>query len=251
MTVNSDFKTRLRNREPLLGVFVKSPSPILVEILGQSGLDFMVLDAEHAPFDRAAIDTAMIAGRASGCPIVVRVPNGNPDTILGVLDGGAAGLMVPHVCSAAQAQALANAVRYGKGGRGFSGTSRAADYARRKLPEHFELANREVSLICQIEDPEGYDARDEIAAVAGVDALFVGRADLSVSYGLQDFFAPETAQKCRDVLGVRGAATGLYLSPSEDLVPWRRAGATLLVIGSDHTLITNGVKALRQSVDAA
>ncbi len=248
MTVNADFKTRLSNRETLLGVFVKTPSPIVIEILGQSGLDFMVVDAEHAPFDRSAIDTAMIAGRAAGCPIIVRVPNGHPDTILGVLDSGAAGVMVPHVCTVEQARELAAAVRYGKGGRGFAGTTRAADYAQRSLSEHFSLANQEVSLICQIEDPEGYEACAEIAAVDGVDALFVGRADLSVSYGLQDFFAAETTQRCNEILGVTGAATGLYLAPSEDTTQWQAAGASLLVVGSDHSLLSSGVGLLRQRI---
>ncbi|MEV8468674.1 aldolase/citrate lyase family protein [Fluviibacterium sp. DFM31] len=248
MTVNSDFKDRLAAGQKMLGVFVKTPQPIVIEILGQSGLDFMVIDAEHAPFDRQAIDTAMIAGRAAGCPIIVRVPKGDPETLLGVLDSGAAGVMVPHVCSVAQAEDLARAVRYGPGGRGFAGTTRAADYARRGLQEHFDQTTREVSLICQIEDPEGYDARAGIAAVEGVDALFVGRADLSVSYGFRDFFAPETAERCREVLGLAGAATGLYCAPGEDITPWQQAGGSLFVIGSDHTLMTRGVAQMRETV---
>ncbi|SNT01475.1 HpcH/HpaI aldolase family protein [Tropicimonas sediminicola] len=248
MTVNSDFKARLSAGQEMLGVFVKTPQPIIIEILGQSGLDFMVIDAEHAPFDREAIDTAMIAGRAAGCPILVRVPKGDPETILGVLDSGAAGVMVPHVCTAEQAAALAKAVRYGPGGRGFAGTTRAADYARRGLQEHFDRTAGEVSLICQIEDPEGYENFRSIASVDGVDALFVGRADLSVSYGLRDFFARETADRCAEILGAKGAATGLYCAPNEDVAPWRRAGGSLFVIGSDHTLMTRGVAQMREAV---
>ena len=250
MSINSDFKARLTARDPLLGVFVKTPDPMLIEVLGQSGLDFLVLDAEHAPFDRRAVDTAMIAGRATGCPLVIRVPNGQPETLLGFLDSGAAGIMVPHVCTAPQASALARSMRYGPSGRGFAGTTRAADYARRSLTEHFEQTADEVSLICQIEDPEGYDNRAEIAATEGVDALFVGRADLSVSYGLRDFFASETAARCGDVLAVTGAATGLYTAPGEPLNTWRAAGASLFVVGSDHTLLTTGVARLKKQMPA-
>lgn len=248
MTVNAQFRSRLTAGQEMLGVFVKTPHPIVIEILGQSDLDFIVIDGEHAPFDREAIDTAMIAGRAAGCPIVVRVPRGDPETILGVLDSGAAGIMAPHVCAPDQARALSRAARYGPGGRGFAGTTRAADYARRSLTDHFDQTDKEVSLICQIEDPEGFENFADIAAVEGVDALFVGRADLSVSYGLRDFFAPETAARCRDILGAAGAATGLYCAPGEDIAPWRRAGGSLFVVGSDHTLMTQGVARLRKTL---
>ena len=250
MRVNADFKARLVARAPLLGVFVKTPDPMLIEVLGQSGVDVLVLDAEHAPFDRRAVDTAMIAGRATGCPLVIRVPNGAPETLLGFLDAGAAGIMVPHVCCADQAAALVKSMHYGPGGRGFAGTTRAADYARRSLQDHFAMTSDEVSLICQIEDPAGYDNREAIAGVDGVDALFVGRADLSVSYGLRDFFAPQTAARCRDVLGVSGAATGLYAAPGEDLTGWRAADASLFVVGSDHTLLTSGVARLKADFPA-
>ena len=200
------------------------------------------------PFDRTAIDTSIIAGRATGCPIIVRVPNGNADTILGVLDSGAAGVMVPHVCTANHARGLVKAVHYGPDGWGFAGTTRAADYARRSLVEHLESTAHEASLICQIEDVAGYNNFAEISAVEGVDALFVGRADLSVSFGAIDFFASETAERCRDVLSADGTATGLYCAPGEDITPWRKAGASLFVIGSDHTLMTRGIAELRDTV---
>jgi len=189
MTVNSDFKKRLIAKDPLLGTFIKTPHPIIVEIMANAGFDFLVVDAEHAPFDRSTIDMMLIAGRAENCPIIVRVPNSTPDWVLNVLDAGAAGIMVPHVETASQAQSLVRSVTYGPGGRGFAGTSRAADYARRPLAEHLATARDEVSLICQIEDPDGVVNHADIAAVEGVDALFIGRADLAVSHGLNDFFA--------------------------------------------------------------
>lgn len=247
MTLNATFKTRLAGREQLLGLFVKTPHPIITEVLGHAGVDFVILDAEHAPFDRAAVDTCAIAARATGCPLLVRIPNDNPDTILGMLDCGISGIVVPHVKSAQQAAEIVRNTRYGQDqGRGFAGTTRAADYARRSLSEHFDLANREVSVICQIEDPEGYDAYEDIAAVDGVDALFVGRADLAVSYGANDFHAPEIGRKCAEVLGAKDSATGLYCAPGEDISRWRDAGASLFVIGSEHSLMMQGIARIRQ-----
>ncbi len=240
MTENRMLKSRIRAKEPLIGAFIKTPHPIVIEIMGASGLDFLVLDAEHAPFDRSSIDMAMIAGRSVGCPLIVRVPITSPDWILNVLDAGAAGIMVPHVTSPAQAEELVKMTRYVAGGRGFAGTTRAAQYAKRNFKDHLTQTEHETSLICQIEDPEGVDAFERISNVDGVDALFVGRADLAVSYGFDGFFAPEVAAKCEAVLGATGCATGLYCAPAEDLQSARKAGATFFVVGSEHALMARG-----------
>jgi 2-keto-3-deoxy-L-rhamnonate aldolase RhmA len=246
MTVNSEFKKKLIAKEPLLGTFIKTPHPIIIEIMANAGFDFLVLDAEHAPFDRTTIDMMIIAGRAENCPIIVRVPNSTPEWVLNVLDAGAAGIMVPHVETAVQAQKLAQSVTYGPGGRGFAGTSRAADYARRPLVDHLEKARDEVSLICQIEDPQGVINHADIAAVDGVDALFIGRADLAVSHGYTDFFAPEVAEMTRDILSSTSTATGLYCPPNETLGPLRAAGGSMFVVGSEHLLMSSGGAALSE-----
>ncbi|SDW30841.1 HpcH/HpaI aldolase family protein [Litoreibacter albidus] len=250
MTVNSDFKAKLVAKEPLLGTFIKTPHPIIIEIMAHAGFDFLVIDAEHAPFDRTTIDMMLIAARAEGCPIIVRVPTSSPDWVLNILDAGAAGIMVPHVETAAQAQALAQSVTYGPGGRGFAGTSRAAEYARRPLAEHLARARDEVSLICQIEDPDGVINHAEIAAVDGVDALFIGRADLAVSHGYSDFFAPEVADMTTEILGNTDTATGLYCPPTEELGPLQAVGGSLFVVGSEHSLMTSGGLSLSQKFNA-
>lgn len=248
MTPNARFRNRLIAREGLVGCFVKTPHPTVIEVLGAGPLDFLVLDGEHAPFDRASIDAAMLAARAVGCPVLVRVPDDSPAFILNVLDCGAAGVVVPHVTSVAQATALAHAVRYVPGGRGIAGTTRAGGYGARPLAEHRISAGEEVSLICQIEDREGVGSARDIAAVDGVDALFVGRADLTVSCGFDDFAAPEIAKMCDEVLGVGCIATGLYCAPDEDPTPWRKKGANFVVSGSDHTFLAQGAKALAATI---
>lgn len=244
MSPNVKFKSRLTAREPLVGCFIKTPHPIIVEVLGASSLDFLVLDAEHAPFDRASIDACMIAARAVNCPVLVRVPSPDPAGLLNVLDCGAAGVLVPHVNTVEQAEALAQAMHYAPGGRGFASTTRAGGYGSRSLNDHKAQSRDEVSLICQIEDQEGAENFEAIASVADVDALFVGRADLAVSYGLENFNAPETADLCGDILGAKNAATGLFCAPSEDTNKWRDKGASFVVSGSDHSFLTKGAAAL-------
>lgn len=247
---HADFRRRLTARKPIFGSFLKTPHPVQIEVMAGAGYDCLVLDAEHGPFDRSTLDTMMIAGLAADCPLIVRVPVGSPDWILAVLDMGAAGVMVPHVNSVAQAEALVRAATYGPGGRGYAGTTRAAGYGRRAMTEHLARARSEAVLIAQIEDPEGARNYEAIAAVDGIDALFVGRSDLAVGHGKADFFDPETGALALGVLGATGAATGLYCAPGEDLAPFQAAGGSLFVMGSDHTAMMRGAAADRQCFEA-
>lgn len=244
MTPNARFRQALLAREQLVGCFIKTPHATVIEVLGTTDLDFLVLDGEHSPFDKASINMCMLAAKAVGVPLLIRVPDDNPAFILNVLDCGAAGVVVPHVVSVEQAELLAKAMRYVPGGRGIAGTTRAGGYGAKPLPQHRTEADNEVSLICQIEDREGVDNARVIAAVEGVDALFVGRADLTVSYGLTDFNDADIAAKAADVLSVKDAATGLFVSPAEDMGTWRDKGASFYLSGSDHSFLFAGAKAL-------
>ncbi len=244
MSPNARFRQALMAREQLVGCFIKTPHATVIEVLGATELDFLVLDGEHSPFDKASINMCMLAAKAVGVPLLIRVPDDSPAFILNVLDSGAAGVVVPHVVSVEQAEQLSKSMRYVPGGRGIAGTTRAGGYGAKPLPQHREDAGNEVVLICQIEDREGVENADAIATVDGVDALFVGRADLTVSYGLTDFSNAGIAAKAGDVLGVQGAATGLFVSPNEDMGPWRDKGASFYLSGSDHSFLFAGAKAL-------
>jgi len=244
MSPNAQFRKALIAREQLVGCFIKTPHATVIEVLGATDLDFLVLDGEHSPFDKASINMCMLAAKAVGIPLLVRVPDDTPAFILNVLDCGAAGVVVPHVVSVEQAARLAKSMRYVPGGRGIASTTRAGGYGAKPLPDHRATADAEVSLICQIEDCEGVDNAEAIAAVEGVDALFVGRADLTVSYRLSDFNDAGIAEKVGDVLGVKGAATGLFVAPTEDIARWRPKGASFYLSGSDHSFLFAGAKTL-------
>ena len=103
------FKSRLAAHEPLVGTFVKTPSAIVVEVLGLTELDCVCLDAEHAPFDRGTLDACIFAARATGMDVLVRLPSAAPEHLLQALDSGATGVVVPHVRSAAEAAAVVTA----------------------------------------------------------------------------------------------------------------------------------------------
>ncbi len=95
------FRQRLAAKAPLLGTFIKTPTGHAIEILGDLGFDFVVIDEEHAPFDRVAIDNALLAARAAGTAGIVRVAAPSAANLLSVLDSGAIGVLVPHVSTAA------------------------------------------------------------------------------------------------------------------------------------------------------
>jgi len=240
MTMRETFASRLRARTELVGTFVKSRDPAVVEILGSVGVDFFVLDAEHAPFDRADIGVMAMASRAAGLPMVVRVPGTDGAWIATSVDSGAAGIMVPQVTDACMAGRLAGALTFGRDGLGFSPSTAGAGYGARTIPDHLERHPGETVLICQIEDPGAVANAAAIAAVPGVDALLVGPVDLSVAAGASGPADADIVEMCRATVlagAEAGIAAGLFLGLPAQAPEWRAAGATLLVVGTDQAFL--------------
>ncbi len=134
----ADLRSRMAAGEMLAGTFLKTASIDIIEVMAKSGLDFVCLDAEHAPFDRARLDACLAVARALDFPVLVRVPSALPQDILQVLDAGAVGIVVPHVMDGDAAAAIAKASRFGPGGRGYAGSTRWAGYTTRSMPELLE-----------------------------------------------------------------------------------------------------------------
>jgi len=195
-------KQRMAKGERLVGTFVKTPAYEVIEVLALSGLDYIVLDAEHAPFDRARLDQCLAMARALNFPALVRIPNALPSSILQALDSGAVGVVVPHVDTVEKAAQISKSARFGHGGRGFAGSTRWAGFATRTMDEVLALSDAETVVVVQIEEPEGVEAADEIAAVEGIDALFAGPADLAVCYGTTD----QTSDVVRGAIKTTGDA---------------------------------------------
>lgn len=244
---HADFRRRLLAGEDLIGTFFKTPSTMLAEVVAGTALDVICLDAEHSPFDRAALDGCLLALRAAAMPALVRIPGMQHEHILNALDCGAVGVVVPHVCSAAEAQAISRAARYGAGGRGYAGSTRAAGYGTRSLATNLRDGNAQATVIAQIEDLEALEQVDAIAAVEGIDALFIGMMDLTVALGETQPDAPAVVAACDRVLDAarsHGRRVGLFTPRLDDLPGWRRKGASLFLLGSDHAFVRQGVDAM-------
>lgn len=246
-------KTKIAEGERLVGTFLKTPHSGLIEVLGQTGIDFVVLDAEHAPFTLTEIDSCMLAARAVELPIFVRLVEGTPANILQVLDLGATGIVVPQVNTAEDAQAIVQATRYGAQGRGFAGTTRAGGFGTLATGELVENARRTV-VIVQIESEEGVRNVAEIAATPGVDACFVGRADLSVSMGLFNVNAPEIEAATKLVIEqceANDIASMVFVSDMAECPAWFTRGARVIAVGSEHKAIQSYFEAAKTGVAKA
>lgn len=245
------FRQRLRARERLVGTFVKTPAPVVCEVLAGSGLDVLALDAEHAPFGRAELDGCLAICRALAMPALVRVPSADPAQVLNALDCGAAGVLVPHVRSAAEAEAAVRACHYGAGGRGYSGSTRAAGFAGRPIAEQLARGRDGTAVVLQIEDAEAIAEAGRIAAVPGVDALFIGRVDLTVSLGCARTDAPEVVEAVQRICAAAtqaGTAVGMFVADPAEARQWTAHGASLFILGSDQGFLLSGARALVQAV---
>ncbi len=240
------FRTRLTGGASLIGTFVKTPSPIICEVLAQAQLDVICLDGEHAPFGRMETDGCIAALRAADQPSLVRICAGSEAEIRGALDCGATGILAPHVTSADQAVAIARAARFGGGGRGYSGSTRSAEFGARSLREHIDDSNAHTVVIVQIEDPAAVNSVAAIAAVDGIDGLFIGRMDLAVALD-KDPFAPEVIDAVAAVCAAgrrAGVAVGMFTPDIAEIPRWRSAGASFFLLGSEQSFVLSGARQL-------
>jgi staphyloferrin B biosynthesis citrate synthase len=236
------FRERLHAREPMLGTFVKTPGAHNTEIIGGLGYDFVVLDAEHAPWDRGTLDTGLLAAKAVGTAGIVRIGRPDATSILSVLDDGAVGVMVPHVDSAAKARDIVAWSHYKGGSRGL-GIGRGGEYGARGA-DHMPFADRTTTVIAMIEDRQALDVVDDIASVPGIDCLFLGRGDLGVSLSNATGAAPTLKQAVETV----AAAAKRHNVPLAAVVPAMSSdeakwlidlGVTAMMVLSDQSFMRN------------
>jgi 2-dehydro-3-deoxyglucarate aldolase/4-hydroxy-2-oxoheptanedioate aldolase len=179
-------KSMLAAGQVPVGTFVfEFNTPGIARIIAEAGADFVVFDMEHTGWSVETIRTLLATARSAKIIPLVRVPTTEYDFIARVLDMGAMGVMVPMVESAEQAHTIVAAAKYPpEGRRGAAFGVAHDDYAGGDIPEKIRSANREGLVLAQIETAAGVKNVDEIAAVPGVDVLWIGQFDLSLSLGI-------------------------------------------------------------------
>jgi len=243
------FAARLaRADRPQIGLWVCSGSPLMAELVAGSGVDWVLVDGEHSPNSLESILAQLYA--MSGYPVapLVRVPTGDAVIIKQVLDLGAQNLIVPMVDSAAQAEEVVRAVHYPPRGVRGVGASLARSSRWNRVPGYLANASSTVSLTVQIESAAAVAAVDEIVAVDGVDAIFIGPADLAASMGrLGEPSHPEVVEAVLTALRAAAAAgkpAGVNAFVPDEAERYLAEGAAFVAVGSDVSLVARATEGL-------
>jgi len=222
------------------GVVLRTPNHQIIEVLAADPhheVDVVMLDGEHSSFDAGTLDTCLAVAGALAVPTLVRVGELDRAAVQQALDLGATGVVVPHVVTAADARRAVRLAHYGDGGRGFSGSTRSAGWGTRSMAEVVDQAASATTVVVQVEDPAALDAVDEIAATPGVDAVFVGAADLAVAMGARSITDRRVDEACTAVVTACRAAdvaVAAFAADADAVTMWRERGATLVFRGTDQ-----------------
>jgi len=243
------FRRDLLAGKTLIGCWASLASNLTTEILGYAGFDWLLLDGEHAPNDYASFIAQLQALKDSPSAAMVRPEWQDPIVIKRLLDIGFFNFLIPFVESAEQAQRAVAATRYPpEGTRGVGTAHRSNKFGFDR--EYFETINRDVCVTVQIESEAGVEAAAEIAAVEGVDALFIGPSDLSAAYGamLQPNH-PTVQTAMRKVLAAaqqHGKACGILAPVEAEARRYLEWGMTFVAVGGDTGLLRQSAVALAQ-----
>lgn len=241
------FRRRLLEKQRLIGCWASLASPISTEVLGYAGFDWLLLDGEHAPNDFQTFLTQLLALKDSASAAVVRPQWNDPVLLKRLLDLGVYNFLMPFIESAEQARAAVAATRYPpRGIRGIAVAQRSNRYGY--VQDYFQRIDDNISVQVQIESRAGVEAVREIAAVDGVDGLFIGPSDLSASLG--HFGNPRHPEvqdamlRVLDAAKAHGKPVGILSGVDEETQRYLEMGMTCVAVGMDVVLLRNASRTL-------
>lgn len=237
--LNLNVRDRLDAGLPVLGTFLKINAPAVVELMGLAGFDFVIIDREHGCFTDEQVENLVRAAEITGMSAIVRTADASETSILHALDSGAAGVQVPSLRNAAEAeQAVRRARHHPLGERGFARASRSGAYGTMPLADYFARANRTL-LVVHVENREMVDDLDALCAIDAVDVLFLGAADLSQSYGVPGRQNDPAVREALERVTARALAAG------------RHVGAVAANAAELDALVEGGVRYILWQSDVA
>lgn len=237
MKLPADFRSRVLARDWLCGTFLNLGSPVTVELAGSAGFDWILIDHEHGPGGEETLLHQLQAASATPAFPVVRIAANEPARFKRVLDVGACGVMVPYVSTVAEARAAVSAMHYPPHGiRGVAKFNRAAGFGA-DFEAYYLDSQRRLLGVIQIETADGVANADQIAAIDGVDVLFVGPTDLSYNLGIRDQLEHPTftaaLRKVSAAARQQGKAAGILVHTPALVPVCRELGYTFVALGSD------------------
>ena len=242
------FRADLRAGKTLIGCWCSLANPITTEVLGVAGFDWLLLDGEHSPNDVISFIPQLMALKDSASAPVVRPSWNNPVELKRLLDGGVYNFLIPFIESADEAARAVAATRYPpQGFRGVSVSQRSNRFG--SIDGYFEGVNEQICVMVQIESRKGVAAAAQIAAVDGVDGLFIGPSDLAAGFGYLGKPNHAEVQEAMAQIFAAGQAAGKpigILAPVEaDARRYLAMGASFVAVGSDLGVFRAGTQALR------
>lgn len=246
--------TKIRSGEPVIGIWMQIPDPMVAETLAQTGADFLLIDGEHAPIAPHALGNLLPGTDLHDMPTIYRVAWNRIELIKAALDHGATGIMVPMVNSPEEAAAAVAASKYPPAGKRGIGAWRASNYYLDEASYRKE-ANTQSAVILQIETREALHSIEEIAAIPGIDALYVGPGDLALSLGFNPGeLHPELLAGCKRVVDAahkNGIAAGIDVAALGFVPTYADMGFSLMTYGADFGFILDGGRAVTRDIRAA
>ncbi|QDG65217.1 2,4-dihydroxyhept-2-ene-1,7-dioic acid aldolase [Pseudarthrobacter sp. NIBRBAC000502772] len=260
MTADHSLRDRIAAGDCLYGLIVKMPNQPMVEMAGYTGFDLVMIDTEHGMADDSALENHLRSARLAGVSTLVRLGHNDPLLILRALDAGATGVVIPHVSTAGEAAAAVSAAHYPPiGTRGLAVSTIAGHHGTVPLKAHLDAAAATTFVVAQAEDKEASANSAAIAAVPGLDAVWIGPSDLSMSLGQPGQTSHPAVAAAIDriadnVTSSAGCALCVIADSTEDAAVWAQRGARIILFNSTKLLadaFRGAVSSARDAVQAA
>lgn len=244
-----ELKEKLRSRQTQIGTFVKLADPTALEVLGLAGMDFAIIDTEHAPCDQMLLLDMIRAADSVGLPTIVRVPEGAEPRILKALDIGASGVQIPGLSTVEEIREAVSFTKYApRGVRGLSFAQRSAGYGTKEKFQYMQDSNDGLINVVHIENKDAAARVEELCALEDIDVLFIGPMDISQSLGHPGDPGHEDVQKVVhkviDVCNSKGKSFGIFVGTPEAAQKYMELGASYIALASDLAFMRKGYQAM-------
>ena len=253
MRKKNQLKRRIKNSEYVIGTWCALPSPSVVNVLGASGLDFVIIDMEHGPTDFVTAEDMIRGAESEGCSPLVRVPSNSESDILRALDIGAHGIIVPHIESIADREKAISYIKYPPIGiRGFSPYTRAGSYSNLN-PNYTTIENQETMTVLIVEGIEGMKNLEGIIDDPQIDAIYIGTYDLSQATGKSGQVnhpqVKESLEECVKKIRRKGKVAGCLIHNKDELRWFIEIGVQFITYLVDDAVLFNAFSEMKMELD--
>jgi 4-hydroxy-2-oxoheptanedioate aldolase len=241
------FKRAILAGQTQIGLWCSLSSHLTVEVVANAGFDWLLIDTEHAPNELPMVHSQLAAAIGGTAHPIVRVPWNDMVTIKRYLDVGAQTLLIPYVQTEEEARQAVSYTRYPpKGVRGYASTARASDYGR--IKDYPTRCEQELCVLVQVETPSAIDQIEKIAAVEGIDGIFIGPGDLAAAMGhVGNLKHPDVQAAVEHAIGrikACGKAPGILIGDEALARRYIELGCVFTAVGSDVGILARGVENL-------